>query len=186
MKGIDISAWQENINWDAVKDAGIEFVIVKLGQNNTLDEMFLDHVNKAAEYGIKYGVYFYSKATNTQEAINEAVWVVDQLETNFQVEPEMGIWYDVEDSCMEGADITAICQAFIGHLVEAGYKNTGIYSSYNWLTNGNIDTEILDVPYWCAQYNSQCDFDHRNLKIWQFTDSLEIGGQNFDGNEYFD
>ena len=186
MKGIDISAWQENIDWQAVKDAGVEFIIVKLGQNSILDEMFLDHVNKAVEYGLKYGVYYYSKATNTQEAINESVWVVDQLEEYFTTEPAMGVWYDVEDKCMEGADITGICQAFIGHLVEAGYQNTGIYSSYNWLTSGNLDTAVLDVPYWCAQYNYECNFEHPKLKIWQYTDSLEIGGQGFDGNKCFD
>lgn len=55
MKVIDISAWQENIDWKAVKNAGIEGVIIKLGEGTTLDEMFFEHVNNAVNYGLKYG-----------------------------------------------------------------------------------------------------------------------------------
>ena len=189
MKGIDISAWQDNIDWQAVKDAGIEFVIIKLGQNYTLDSMFINHVNNAVENGLKYGVYYYAKATSDTESQGEAVWVDSQIKQYLSgVNPEMGIWYDMEDSSIEstGVDITALCSAFINQLQTVGYNNVGVYSSYNWLTNGNIDTSQLDVPYWCAQYNFECNFKHPNLKIWQYTDGLSIGGTNFDGNQYYE
>lgn len=183
MKGIDVSAWQNNIDWQSVKNAGIEFVIVKLGQSNSLDEMFVSHINNAVEAGLKIGIYYYAKATSTDEAKQEAEWVDDQIKQLLNGQcPEMGIWYDVEDPCIVGSDITALCKAFIDPLIE--YNNVGIYSSYDWLTNGNIDTVNLDVSYWCAQYNSECDFQHPKLKIWQYTDSLNIGGTNFDGNTY--
>lgn len=189
MKGIDISAWQENIDWQAVKDAGIEFVIIKLGQNYRLDSMFIDHVNNVVAYGLRYGVYLYSKATTIEDAQAEADWVHKQIKQYLNGKnPEMGIWFDMEDPSIEasGADITSLCAAFVNRLWFYGYNYVGVYSSYNWLTNGNIRTDELDVAYWCAQYYRRCDFEHPNLKIWQFTESLEIAGMNFDGNIYFE
>lgn len=191
MKGIDISAWQTNIDWQAVVDAGIEFVIIKLGESGKLDSMFIDHVNNAVAHGLRYGVYLYAHATTIGEARLEAEWVDSQIKQYLNGKnPEMGIWYDMEDSAIEnyGADITTICGNFVDRLNQLGYTYVGIYSSYNWLTNGNIDTARLAnyVPYWCAQYNYECNFYHPNLRIWQYTDSLYIGGQNFDGNKYYE
>lgn len=189
MKGIDISAWQPSIDWQAVTGAGIQFVIIKLGEACRLDNMFMDHVDNAAAAGLKYGIYYYARAITVEQARQEALWVSNQIESYLNgIAPEMGIWYDMEDSRIEnaGADITALCQAFIQQLTVAGYDNAGIYSSYNWLTNGNIDTQKLDVPYWCAQYYKECNFEHPKLKIWQYTDSLKIAGVSFDGNVFFD
>ena len=189
MKGIDISAWQDNIDWQAIKDAGIEFVIIKLGESENLDSMFIQHANNAVAAGLKIGIYYYARATSEVEAQQEADWVDAQINQYLNgVNPEMGIWYDMEDSNIEstGVDITALCSAFISQLQTIGYSYVGVYSSYNWLTNGNIDTSQLDVPYWCAQYNFECNFNHPNLKIWQYTDGLSIDGINFDGNQYYE
>ncbi len=191
IKGIDISAWQTNVNWQAVKDAGIKFVIIKLGESGKLDSMFIDHVNNAVDYGLRYGVYYYAHATSVSEARLEANWVDSQIEKYLNGKnPEMGIWYDMEDSAIanSGADITAICGNFVDQLNAFGYTYVGIYSSYNWFTNGNIDTTQLAeyVPYWCAQYNFECNFMHPNLRIWQYTDKLNIAGQYFDGNKYYE
>ena len=185
MKGIDISAWQTDIDWQAVKDGDIEFVIIKLGQKYQLDSMFVDHINNATDHGLKVGLYYYSRAVNGTQAQSEADWVDAQIKQYLNgIQPEMGIWYDMEDSTItdSGANVTALCQEFINQLKVAGYDYIGVYSSYNWLTNGNIGTDQLDVPYWCAQYNSECNFENPNLRIWQFTDSLEIGDKTFDGN----
>jgi len=183
MKGIDISAWQENVDWQAVISSGIEFVIVKIGENYQLDGMFIDHINNAVNHGLKVGVYYYSKVTNETQAQSEADWIDTQIKQYLNGKcPEMGIWYDMEDNSIadSGADITGLCRTFTGQIKLAGYGYVGVYSSYNWLTNGNIDTANLDVPYWCAQYNFECNFPNPN--IWQNTDSLVIGGQSFDGD----
>lgn len=188
MKGIDVSAWQTNVDWQVIAGSGIEFVIIKLGESYRLDSMFADHINNVIEHGLKVGVYYYSHAMNNTQAEFEAGWVDAQIKEYLNgKQPEMGIWYDVEDASIVnfGTDITALCSTFIDRMQSLGYTYVGVYSSYNWLTNGYIDTTQLDVPYWCAQYNYQCDFEHPNLKIWQYTDSQEINGQLFDGNEYF-
>ena len=53
MKVVDISAWQEHVDWQGLIDAGVEGVIIKLGERDTLDTMFVEHVNHAVEYGLK-------------------------------------------------------------------------------------------------------------------------------------
>jgi GH25 family lysozyme M1 (1,4-beta-N-acetylmuramidase) len=188
MKGIDISAWQENVDWQVVKDAGIEFVILKLGESGELDEKFIEHVNGVVDAGLKYGIYLYSKAITSEEARQEADFVIEQIKTLLDgKQPEFGIWYDMEDGSIEesGADITGLCQAFVDRMQEAGFSYVGVYSSYNWLTNGNIDTDALDVPYWVAQYNYECNFEHPNLRIWQYTDHFS-DELPYDANEYFE
>ncbi|MDR3591592.1 MAG: GH25 family lysozyme [Negativicutes bacterium] len=190
MKGIDISAWQDNIDWQAVKAANVEFVIIKLGQADHLDNLFAEHVNNAVAYGLKFGIYLYSLAKSREEAETEADWAAEQVRTYLNgIGPEMGIWFDVEDDSIaqDGADITGLCAAFVNRMRANGFQYVGVYSSYNWLTNGYIRTEELEnVPFWCAQYNRECNFENQNLRIWQYTDSLNIAGSNFDGNIYFD
>ncbi len=179
MKVIDISAWQENIDWEAVKAAGVEGVILKLGERNNLDAMFIKHVNDAVAHGIKYGVYYYAHASNIEEAKKEAAWVDEQLKTYLRGEnPALGIWYDAEDKDMQSGDVTASCSAFVSYLNAKSYTYVGIYSSYNWLANGTIAVnELADyVPYWVAQYYKQNDFKleypNKLVRMWQYTDHM--------------
>lgn len=192
MKVIDISAWQENIDWEAVKANGIEGVILKLGERNNLDAMFIKHVNDAVAHGIKYGVYYYAHASNIVEAKKEAAWVDEQIKTYLNGRnPELGIWYDAEDKDMQSGNVTASCSAFVCALNEIGYTYVGIYSSYNWLANGIIDVNQLAdyVPYWVAQYyheNSfKQEFPNKLVRMWQYTDcySAELP---YDGNIYYE
>ena len=189
MKGIDVSAWQDSINWQGLKDDGCEFVIVKIGQSYKLTETFLKQIREAEENGMKLGVYYYSKATSIEEAQQEADWVDQQLQQYVGVKnPEIGIWYDMEDPSIRssGADITALCSAFVSTLNERGYTYVGIYSSYNWLTSVIDAYSLADyVPYWVAQYNSQDDFSleypTKQVKIWQYTDHVS-DDLPYDGN----
>lgn len=192
MKVIDISAWQENVDWNAVVNEGIEGVIIKLGESGRLDEKFIEHVNNAVANGLKYGVYFYSNAQSANEAQQEATWVDEQIKTYLNgINPEFGIWFDAEDKKMQYGDVTAACSAFISYLNGQGYNYVGIYSSYNWLANAIIDTNQLAdyVPYWVAQYNYRNDLilekPNLNIKIWQYTDhySDELP---YDGNIYYE
>lgn len=192
MKVIDISAWQENIDWDAVVAAGVEGVILKLGERNRLDEMFISHVNNAVAHGLKYGVYYYAHAANEDEAKAEAAWVDMQIKTYLDGKnPELGIWYDAEDESMTFGNVTASCSAFVCALNEAGYTYVGIYSSYNWLTSGVIAVnEFADyVPYWVAQYYRENSFKqeypHKNVKMWQYTERFS-NELPYDGNIYYE
>ena len=94
--------------------------------------------------------------------------------------PLYGVWYDVEDSQIAGADLVATCQTFCAAMEAAGLY-AGIYASLSWLTT-KLNSPQLD-PYdkWVAQWNSACTYP-KPYGIWQYTDRLAIGGQVFDGN----
>ena len=92
LKVIDISAWQENINWQAIKDADIKGVIIKIGEKTHLDDMFITHVNNAAKNNLPYGIYYYAHASTIDEAIAEANWVDNQIKTYLNGKnPKLGI-----------------------------------------------------------------------------------------------
>lgn len=192
MRGIDVSAWQENINWQALQEDGCEFVIVKIGERQKLSETFCQQVNEAVAHEMKIGIYYYACAQSAEAAQAEAVWVDAQIKEYLNGEnPELGIWYDVEDVSMEASDVTEICRGFIQAITDFGYTYAGIYSSYNWLTNGTIVVDQLpaDTPYWVAQYNSQEDFSTEHpdkvVKMWQYTDHIS-DDLPYDGNLYYE
>ena len=158
MKVVDISAWQKDIDWQGLKDSGVEGVILKIGEEDNLDEMFVEHVNHAVEYGLKYGVYYYARACNYEEAVEEADIVAGWLTEYLRGEtPELGIWYDAESGKMllNGSDITDVCMAFLNRLTDYGHQYNGIYSSWNWLSKEGAHHIHIDdlpdyVPIWTA------------------------------------
>lgn len=193
MKVIDISAWQENIDWEAVKNADIEGVIIKLGEGTNLDEMFFDHVNDAVNNGLKYGLYYYGHAKDVAEARREAYTVDQWIKTYIRGEnPPLGIWYDAEDKDMLQGDENVVYPIanFVHTLREAGYNYVGVYTSYNWLTNViDLQPLPLDVPIWVAQYYKENSFKQeypeRICKMWQYTDHEQIGNMQLDCNIYY-
>lgn len=60
---VDISAWQEKLNWQKLKANNIQGVIIKIGEYTHLDEMFISHVNNAVTYNLPYGIYYYAHAS---------------------------------------------------------------------------------------------------------------------------
>ncbi|WP_278547315.1 GH25 family lysozyme [Megamonas funiformis] len=194
MKVIDISAWQENIDWKAVKDIGIGGVIIKIGEKTHLDDMFITHVNNAVTYNLPYGIYYYAHASTIDEAIAEANWVDKQIKTYLNGQnPPLGIWYDAEDKDMLDGYLNVVYPIanFISTLLDKGYNYVGLYSSYNWLTN-IIDLKALPdyVPIWSAQYYHQNSFamenPHRICRMWQYTDCERIGDMRLDCNVYYE
>lgn len=192
MKGIDVSENNGAIDWQAVVDAGMEFAIIRLGWGNRhLDDSFADNVNGALEVGLKIGVYYYSYALDVEEARNEAQFVNEILQ-DYGVNPELGIWFDMEDAdgykekqgMPDDQTITDMCVVFVSTLRDTDYSNVGIYASYSWLTDIIDMSQLADVPVWNAQWNDSNNYP--GAKMWQFTDSLDINGQNFDGNEYYE
>ena len=190
---IDISAWQQHINWQAIHNAQIDGVIIKIGEYTNLDEMFIRHVNNAVEYNLPYGVYYYAHAQTINESINEALWVDQMIKTYLDGEnPPLGIWYDAEDESLLQSPINPAYMIgnFINKLNELDYNYVGLYSSYNWLTN-IIDLNLLAdyIPIWVSQYYHENSFkqEHpeRICKIWQYTDSKQIDNMIFDANIYY-
>jgi len=192
VQGIDVSYHNGVVDWQSVVDAGWGFAIIRLGYGNRhLDEKFLDNVNGAEMAGLKIGVYYYSYALDVEAAKAEAQFVHEVLQEN-EVDPELGIWFDMEDAdgykerqgMPDNQTITDMCSVFICTLNEAGYSYVGVYASYWWLTDIIDTSQLGNVPIWNAQWGTSNDIS--GARMWQFTDSLDIGDQTFDGNEYYE
>ncbi len=189
-RGIDVSENNGHIDWWAVREAGIEFAIVRLGYGNRhLDSRFYANVNGALDAGLEIGVYYYSYALDAEGAEREADFFVDTLKDCGLTEDKlaMGAWFDMEDAddykirygVTDSDTLTGMCLAFVSVCELRGYK-CGVYASFDWLEN-HLDTENFgEIPVWCAQWARECDWTEAVL--WQYTDSLEIDGQGFDGN----
>lgn len=182
-KVIDISDWQEGIDLQQVKNEGIYGVIVKLGQNMRETKCGRDFIFKALEVGLKVGVYYYSTATNYDEAKAEGQWVNAKLHeiglTDWHL--QLGCWYDYEESSVINTktmdENTWMCTAFINEIKDL--HTVGVYGGYCALWD---QTTLLSkcpwIPIWCAQYNKTCDYP--NPKLWQFTDRFDCAGMQVD------
>ena len=184
MKGVDISEYndigfQDFLN---IKDAGYEFVIIRLGfGTHTMDEKFLEHYENAKRAGLRISVYHFSEALDTETAVIEAKFVRDTLE-KYGIGCER-IWLDMENSTWKEKNefdysrenVTAICKACLDELAPL---KVGLYASYSWLTD-LIDWKSLGCPVWNAQYNSEDDFKGT---LWQYTDKELIAGRRYDAN----
>lgn len=193
MRVIDISDWNDNIDWSKVKEAGIGGVIVKISEGRTLSELHAKHIAAAAARNLKWGVYCYSHAATEFRAREEAKVIIEALEALGYGKPPLGVWLDIEARemlALPAYEVTAIASAFISACNHAGYS-AGIYASLYTFTD-YLDINLLAdyVPYWCAQYADACDFPDtfpgKRLAGWQYTDYFLIDGQAYDLNEWYD
>ena len=183
--GIDVSRWNEEINWNKVKDAGIKYAIIRAGYRGSVtgalveDWYFKKNVEGAKAAEIPVGLYFFTQATNEVEAVEEASMVLSLCKDYKITYP---IFIDTEGAGGEGrADKldkktrTAVCQAFCETIRSGGYK-AGIYASKNWF-NKNIDTSILsdDIYIWLAEYGDNITYDGK-YHMWQYTSSGRVLG----------
>ena len=183
--GIDVSSHQKDIDWDKVKEAGIEFVYIRCGYRGyqtgllNTDEMFYDHYNGAKEAGLKVGVYFFSHAINIDEAIEEAYYTYELIK---DLDIDLEVVYDLEDidydeSRLEGvsSDTRTDCaMAFSSKIEELGYDPM-IYTNLYW-TEVHYDLEkVMNYPIWFAQYSGTPDFPYY-FTLWQYTNSALFDG----------
>ena len=188
MRGIDVSVFNENIDWQALKSAGIDFAICRTGfGRNDADETFAVQVDGAHKAGLICGAYHLSYALNPAAAAEEAAFCKSIIE-RAGVMLELPVWVYVADSDgykqrkgfdFSRANVTAICRAFLDNIKPL---NCGVASNYSWLTDF-IDWQSLGCQIWNAQWGEQ---DSLRGKMWQFTDALKVGGQTFNGNILYD
>lgn len=182
-KGVDISTWNGDVDFEALKAAGVEFVIIRCGYGSDYkdqdDERFEENVKKANAAGLPYGVYLYSYANTLGKAESEAAHALRLLKGK---KPLYGVWFDAEDKIMPANKelITDICVKFCDTLEKAGYY-AGIYATLSWFNNRFDSRRIARFDKWVAQWSATCDY-RGEYGLWQFTDSLRIGGKTFDGN----
>lgn len=183
--GIDVSRWNEEIDWERVKEQGIKYGIIRAGYRGSAtgvlveDWYFKKNMEGTKKAGIPVGLYFFTQATTEVEAVEEASMVLSLCKDYDITYP---IFIDTERAGGKGrADTldkktrTAVCQAFCETIRSAGYQ-AGIYASKNWFLN-NIDTSVLsdDIYIWLAEYGNTVTYGDK-YHIWQYTSSGRVLG----------
>ena len=182
--GIDVSKWNKEIDWDKVKNAGVEFAIIRAGyrgsQTGSLveDPYFRANMKGAIASGIEVGVYFFTQAVNEVEAVEEASAVLQMVR---EYDLDYPIFIDTEgaggNGRADGLDAetrTLVCEAFCRTIENAGYTS-GVYASRNWYNN-NLKTERLDDYHiWLAEYRSTPLYQGY-YNMWQYTSKGKIDG----------
>ena len=159
MVGIDISKWQGEVDFEKIKDAGCEFVIMRIGvmkdKDSELvkDEYFDANYKNAKEVGLKVGIYVYSEANNVETAISNAEFVIDNLKGEKLVFPvvfDWESWTYFNDMEMNLHMLNEMYDAFSNKLKEAGYDSM-LYASEYYLNNVWLD--LKDYTIWVAKYS---------------------------------
>lgn len=177
--GIDVSTHNGDINWQAVKEYGIDFAIIRLGYGQDFEDQddakFKANADACKALGIPFGVYLYSYADSTAKAKSEAQHCL-RLVKDYDL--SLPIYYDLEDAKTTGAcssaKILEISKAFATAITSAGYE-VGFYSNTYWWTNKLTDSYYDGFSRWVAQYNSVCTYTGKK-DIWQYTSSGKVAG----------
>lgn len=183
LKVIDISKWNNSINWQKVSLA-VDGVIARIGYRGSVnrdslaeDDLFFSHYQGCATYNIPFGCYFYSLATTVDQAIEEAEWIIRTLK-KYNCKPDMPIYIDMEDYIVQNETTnrkrTDIAKAFCRTLFENGYY-PGVYANKYWLSELLYTSEFSDCSIWVAQYADTCTYKG-SYDMWQYTDRGSING----------
>lgn len=186
--GIDVSSYQQNIDWQAVNEDGVEFAIIRMGYRGyetgqlCEDKYFRRNLEGAKAAGIGTGVYFFSQAITEQEAAEEADYVISLLEET-EAELSFPVVFDWEFPTDEdparteglaGEIQTACCRIFCDKIRAAGYEPM-YYSTINTALFRYDMGELSDIPLWIAEYSRECNFSY-NYKMWQYSCSGVVDG----------
>lgn len=180
--GIDVSKWQGAIDFSKVKEAGAEFVIIRVGHQNgvggeyVLDPYFKRNIRKALDNKLKVGIYFYSYADSKKEARKQAEWVIKQIKDYDITLPvafdfESFTSFNIMNLSLYG--LNEVAESYFSTLEDKGY-DTMLYGSKNYL---NAIWKYNTNKVWLAHYTDETDYD-KDYMMWQLCQDGVIDGIN--------
>ncbi len=180
--GIDVSKWQGEIDWQKVKNAGIEFAIIRMGYQTdydgeyVIDPYFIANIEGAKAENLPVGIYFYSYAKNIQQAKEQAEWVKENLK-NYEIDLPIAFdwesWNSFNTAGMSFYTINKSANIFLDTLTNSGYKGM-LYGSKSYLEKIWYPTHH---DTWLAHYTSQTNYQGEYI-LWQMCDTGRIDGIN--------
>lgn len=186
--GIDVSYHQGNIDWNAVKNAGIEFAFVRVGYRGygsgqlNDDVRYVQNLQGALNAGLRVGVYVFSQAINETEAVQEANYILDRI-GGYNITLPVVIDYEYTSdptgrlvaAGLSADQQTSICAAFCNTVAARGYTPM-IYANYDMLVH-HMNGTLLGTNYkiWLARYNSYAGYTG-NYTYWQYTSNGNVPG----------
>jgi len=181
--GIDVSKWNGSIDWNAVKNSGVSYVIIRCGYRGSSsgalveDPKFKTNIKGATAAGLKVGVYFFTQATDEIEAIEEASMVLEMID-DYKI--SYPVFLDVEASGGRGDKIdaeerTAVIKAFCETIEDSGYT-AGVYANKTWYEKKMNADELTKYKIWLAQYAAQPTYTETRIDMWQYKETGKVSG----------
>ncbi|WP_051207328.1 glycoside hydrolase family 25 protein [Butyrivibrio sp. AE3006] len=184
--GIDVSHHDGEIDFDAVKESGIDFVIIRVGYRGYGEEGHLREDNNYRQYieaaqdaGLDVGVYIFSQAINTDEAKEEAQLVLDAIE-DYDIDlpvvydPESVLDANARTDYVSAEQFTENTLAFCKMIEDAGYKPM-IYCNMLWEAYKLDLSQLMDYPIWYADYEEKPQTPYY-FSYWQYSNTGKVPG----------
>ena len=184
--GVDVSAFQGNIDWKKVKQSGIDFAIIRLGYRGyesgklVEDEYARANLKNAKAAGLRIGAYFFSQALNIQETDQEIQFMLGILGDTKLDMPIVLDWEIPASTArtrnMDARTLTDIQRHFCGQMRDQGYQPM-IY--FNWHQSEHLYVlhELEDYPFWLALYQDRMTYPWK-VEMWQYSDKGRVPGIN--------
>ena len=182
--GIDISKWQGDVDFYALKEAGVEFVIIRVGSSKGIgkerfvDSKFEQNITRANEAGIPVGIYYYSYANSSKSAIADAKWILKQIK-GYQVDLPIAFdwenWSNYNEYHLSFYKLTKMAEDYLDVFKDAGYDGM-LYSSKTYLENIWLKT---NYDKWLAHYVDNTTYEG-DYSFWQLCDNGRVDGINGD------
>ncbi len=181
--GIDVSKHNGNIDWNAVKNSGVSYVIIRCGYRGystgvlVEDPKFKSNIKGAKAAGLKVGAYFFSQAVNEVEAVEEASMAIDLVKGYGLNYP---LFLDVEGSGGRADGIsretrTAVCKTFCQTVQNSGIS-AGVYANKTWFTEKINTSSLTGYKLWLAQYASAPTYTATRYDLWQYSSKGKVSG----------
>lgn len=183
MAGIDVSYHQKDIDWQAVAESGIEFVMIRVGYRGyetgllNPDEKAQENYQGAKAAGLQVGAYIFSQAVTVEEALEEAEFLLEQVK-DWEVElPLVFDWEQKKEGRTLGLDsriVTDCAVAFCHRIREAGYETMVYFNPHHAKRFFHLE-ELVDFPFWLAYYTDRMQYAYQ-VKMWQYTNTGSVPG----------
>ena len=184
--GVDVSTYQQEIDWNAVAADGIDFAILRLGYRGYTegglfpDQTFQTNLRGAQDAGLDVGVYFFSQAITPQEAEEEADYILSAIEGYNITYPIAFDWEPISpgnDARTDGLDndvLTQCAAAFCAKIEAAGYTPAVYFNQSLGYLRYDL-RELTDSVLWLAEYDTKPDF-YYCFDLWQYTHTGQVAG----------
>lgn len=195
VKGIDVSVWQGNIDWEKVKDSGVEFVMIRVGGRGTENgEIYADknaekNYKGAKKAGLKIGAYFFSQSVTVEEAEQEAKYTLEAVEDWDLDMPIVYDWEYVDEDArtvvVDARLLTDMVKAFCNTVRNADYEPM-VYFGRSHSVDLLLLEELTEYQFWLAMYSPIMDYPYK-VDMWQYTETGSVPGikGNVDMNLWF-
>ena len=184
--GVDVSAFQGDIDWTKVKASGIDFAIIRLGYRGygkagrmVEDEYAQDNLKEATEVGLPIGAYFFSQALTIEEVDQEIEFMLEilgdyKLDLPIILDWEIPGVENPRTKNMDAITLTELQRYYCQVMTEKGFQPM-VY--FNWHQSRTLLklSELEDYPFWLALYQDRMTFPWK-VEMWQYTSSGRVPG----------